>query len=588
MADRRSALRSKGHLFLLLAPVAFLALFFLLPIAKMGWISIWNGRLTFDNYAKVAESSIYFDSLIWTFQLAIGTSFLCLLFGYPVAYVMANGSRRLRLVILTCIILPFWTSSLVRAFAWLAILSRRGIVNFALVNAGFVDDPLKLVFNSVGVYIGTVHIMLPYMILNLYGVMSGIDRSGMLAAETLGAGRIRAFFLIYVPQTGAGIISGLLVVFILSLGFFVTPSVLGGSDVRSFVVLVERYMNQLLNWPLASALSVLVLVATLALYFGFYRYVRLGKTADQSNAGALTLYRALALLDKLFKGVRRNAQFMQGLVRTHGPRRPRVTTALALVIAAISAFPILLVAITAFTESQNANIFSSGFTLRWFRLYWDRYEWIEATINSFQIALITAFCSCVLATLAALGLRRLSGGAGGIVLALFLTPMIVPTIVFGVAIYLLFAAFSLVGTKTGLVLAHTILALPPALLICYSALQGLDERIEQAAASLGAGPWQVFRHIVLRSLAPAIGAGALLGFLTSFDDLGVALFMTSGDTMTLPRKIYDSIRLESDPRVTAASALLVGISLLFLIGFQFLRGRMASPSASSASQARRR
>src|SRR5262249_26358865 len=154
--------------------------------SRIAALSIWDGGLTAKYYGQILGTRIYLDSLEWTFELAAVTSVLCLLLGYPVALAMANSGAYLRGGLLACIILPFWISSLVRAFSWISILGRRGIVNTVLLNLSVIGEPLRLAFTPAAVYIGTVHIMLPYMVLSLYGVMLTIDRSEMRAAASLG------------------------------------------------------------------------------------------------------------------------------------------------------------------------------------------------------------------------------------------------------------------------------------------------------------------------------------------------------------------------------------------------------------------
>jgi putative spermidine/putrescine transport system permease protein len=557
---------------LFVIPLAYLVLLFLVPISKMAALSVWNSGLTIAYYRQIFGTDVYLNSLYWTFKLALVTSALCLALGYPVALAMAKASPRMRAAMLVCIILPFWTSSLVRAFSWISILGRKGLVNSLLVSAGLIDAPLRLAFTPLAVYIGTVHIMLPYMVLALYSTMIGIDRSGIRAARSLGASPIRALLLIYIPQTMPGIVSGLLLVFIITLGFFITPSVLGGTEVRPFVVLVERYMNQLLNWPLASALSVVLLVPTLGLYFGFRQLIDPHGGAHRPGVGMVLAFRAFARIDSLTRPIRKLARSLPRIMPHRAEtERPAIAMVIALLIIGVIVLPILLIVMQAFTTSDIGALSIDNLSLQWFEMYFTREEWVEATVNSLEIAAVVAVISCVLATPIALGLRREPRKFGSLVLGMSIMPMIVPAVVYGVAIYLLFAGIGLVGTKTGLILAHAVLALPLALLLIHNAVQGLDQRIEDAAASLGAGSWWTFRQVTLLLILPAVGSAALLAFLTSFDDLGVALFLTSGESMTLPRKIFESLRVESDPRATAASALLVGISLIAMVAFQLLR-----------------
>jgi putative spermidine/putrescine transport system permease protein len=561
-------------------PLLFLLVFFYVPLAGTLWTSVWRNGFTLQFYGRALGSALYVNAFAWTFELALVTAALTLILGYPIAYAMATGGPRLRLFILLCIIMPFWTSALVRTFTWVAILGREGIVNSSLLYLSVVSEPVPLVFNRLGVFIGTVHVMLPYMVLCLYSSMHGIDLSLVRAAQTLGAGRVRSFFLVYAPQTAPGIVSGLLLVFIVSLGFFITPAVLGGNQSPTVVVLVERHMGVLLNWSMAATLSSLLLGSTLLLYAGFSRFIRVGPAVGgMRGAETARLYAMTARLDRAFRGLRRLLRRLPPVMagrRRRGGDPLGLVNAVAATLAAVVAFPILLVVLVAFFPSQSGAIRAANFSLRWFEMFFTREEWVKPTLISFEVASITAALASVLALATALGLRRLSPGRRAALLSVNLTPMIVPAVAYGVSAYFLFARLGLIGTRPALIIGHTVLAIPPTVLVMVTAVQALDERLEDAAASLGASAWRRLRHVVLPLLAPATAASGLIAFLTSFDDLAVALFLASSKAKTLPKQMYDSIVFDSDPRVTAASAVLVGLTVVVLLLLHWLRSQAAS------------
>lgn len=568
----------RGLTILLLAgPLLFLGAFFILPLLWIIQVSLGPGPINLTGYLAVAGAAVYGRSLLWTFELALVTAVATVVLGYPVAYVMANAGPRLRFFLLVCIILPFWTSALVRTFSWIAILGRQGSVNAALLHLGIISEPLHLVFNPLGAVIGTTHIMLPFMVLSLYANMQSIDRSLLRAAESLGAGKWRAFYLVYLPQTSPGLMSGFLLVFVISLGFFVTPAVLGGSQTPTVSVLIEQSMNKLLNWQLAAALATILLGLTLVFYAVFHRQIAgaLGG-ARSSTSGASAFYRFLAWLDRTLQPARHFTRSLAGKLPVSpsaGAPRLAITTVLGVLIAAVTAFPMVLIVLIAFFPSHTLAVNFSNFSLRWFEMYFTRAEWLGATLNSFQIALACAALTCVLALSSALGLRRVSANARALFIPLYLSPLIVPAVVYGLSSYFLFAQIGLIGTKLALVLAHTVIAVPAAFLLMLAGVQSLDERLEDAAASLGASPWRQFRHVILPLLAPITIVSGLVAFLVSFDDVNIALFLASGTSKTLPKLMYDSIVFESDPRVTAASAVLVGITLAVLALMYAFRSR---------------
>jgi putative spermidine/putrescine transport system permease protein len=190
----------------------------------------------------------------------------CLVLAYPLAYMLATLPDRSANLLMICVLLPFWTSVLVRVAAWIVILQNNGLVNTFLEHFGLIDSPLQLVFNRFGVYVAMVHIMLPFMILPLYSVMKSIPQTYQRAAISLGCPPMVSFWLVYFPQTYAGIGAGCLLVFILSIGYYITPALLGGPSDQMVSYFVAFYTNTTINWGMATALGGLLLLATLILY----------------------------------------------------------------------------------------------------------------------------------------------------------------------------------------------------------------------------------------------------------------------------------------------------------------------------------
>ncbi|MBS1208409.1 MAG: polyamine transporter substrate-binding protein [Proteobacteria bacterium] len=223
--------------------------------------------------ATSPEEAIFVDVLLRTFGMSFVVTVVCLLLGFPLAYFIATRPVKTANVLLMAVLLPFWTSILVRVAAWIVLLQSQGLVNQALMHLGITDHPLQLVFNSTGVYIAMVHILLPFMILPLYSVMKGISPVYMRAALSLGCPPFRSFWKIYFPQTLPGIGAGGLLVFILCMGYYITPSLLGSPNEQMASYFVAFYTNQTINWGMAAALSAILFVATLLLYAIYTRLV---------------------------------------------------------------------------------------------------------------------------------------------------------------------------------------------------------------------------------------------------------------------------------------------------------------------------
>jgi ABC-type spermidine/putrescine transport system permease subunit I len=249
-------------LWLMQPPLLFLLVLFAYPVARLMLLSIEGG--TFDHYERALFDDLYIRVFADTFRIAGLVTILSILLGYPVAYFLVNARQPWLTIGLICVMLPFWTSLLVRTYAWMVLLGRNGVVNRTLLEAGLIGEPLVLLYNQTGVLIGMVHVLMPYLVFPLYAVMRRVDRDLLAAAAGLGAPGWQIFLRIYFPLTLPGLLAGAALVFIISIGFFITPALLGGGRVMMIAVLIEQQVRELLNWGFAAALSAVLLVSTLA------------------------------------------------------------------------------------------------------------------------------------------------------------------------------------------------------------------------------------------------------------------------------------------------------------------------------------
>lgn len=230
-----------------------------------------------DDLGELAPASpdqaIYLDIFARTFWMGLVITLLCVVLAYPLAYLLANLPARQSNLLMIMVLLPFWTSILVRVAAWIVLLQSGGLINSALMAMGIIDKPLELVFNRVGVYISMVHILLPFMILPIYSVMKGISPSYMRAAISLGCHPFTSFWKVYFPQTYAGVGAGCLLVFILAIGYYITPALLGSPNDQMVSYFVAFYTNTSINWGMATALGGLLLLATVILYLIYSKLV---------------------------------------------------------------------------------------------------------------------------------------------------------------------------------------------------------------------------------------------------------------------------------------------------------------------------
>ncbi len=231
--------------------------------------------LTRDEHGAIVQmpedQRLYRDIFLRTAWIGLAVSILCLLFGYPVAYFLASLPSRISNVLMILVLLPFWTSFLVRSISWMVVLQNNGILNGLLSFFGITEDGVNLIYNRWGVLISMTHILVPYAILSLYSVMKNISPVYMRAARSLGAGPIRSFFCAYFPHTLPGVAAGGMLTFILAVGYYITPAMLGGPDDQMVSYYIANHVNTTLNWGLAAALATLMLTGVMCMYVIFVR-----------------------------------------------------------------------------------------------------------------------------------------------------------------------------------------------------------------------------------------------------------------------------------------------------------------------------
>lgn len=262
--------------FLMAPAVAMLAGLFLWPVIGLAARSFDGSEGVWGNYVRLIEVTLYYKVLLRTLIISSATAIICLILGYAVAYQLTRSSMLVRSAIIFCVVVPFWTNLLVRSYSWIVILNPQGMLNSMLLSLGLISEPLNLVYNNTGVLIGMTQIMLPYMIMPLYAVMTRLDPQLTNAARSLGAGPLEAFVKVYFPMTLPGVMAGTLLVFTISLGFFVIPALLGGPKGLMLAQLIEFNINKSLNWGMAAAISSVLLFVTLALYWAGERWFGLG------------------------------------------------------------------------------------------------------------------------------------------------------------------------------------------------------------------------------------------------------------------------------------------------------------------------
>lgn len=232
---------------------------------------------THEGELQIREATqIYIQLYTKTLRMALVITLLCLVLGYPLAYYLANAPSKTANLLMIFVLLPFWTSLLVRTTAWIALLQTNGVVNSFLTGLHVIDEPFDMLYTEFSTIIAMTHILLPFMILPLYSVMKGIDKSFMRAAMSMGAKPIPAFLTVYLPNTLPGLSAGALLVFIISVGYYITPALVGGTDGQMISNIIAFHMQQSNNWGLAAALGTMLLILILTLYWVYDRFVGAG------------------------------------------------------------------------------------------------------------------------------------------------------------------------------------------------------------------------------------------------------------------------------------------------------------------------
>ncbi|SDV50722.1 ABC transporter permease subunit [Chitinasiproducens palmae] len=557
----------------------FLLVFFIVPVGEIlqGGLVTSDGTFGFAQYERIARTPVYAKVLWITFAISFMTAAFSVALGYPVAYLLSRVSERVRERWLLWIMLPFWTSYLVKTYAWMLLLSKTGVLSTMALALGIVHQTNGTIPSLTGVLIGMVHSMLPLAVMTMLPVMRGIDDRLGQAAQTLGAERSTSFFTVFLPLSSPGVAAAGLLVFISSLGFFIVPALLGSPRETMIAQLVISSVLELFDMHFAGALSTVLLICSIAIFFVYDRMVGLasltGEVSDKRRASRaqgvklallMTLGRVCAPLVRRRGGVQAQVEG----VRVFSPLG--LFTMATLVVLVV---PVLSVIPYAFTRSDFITFPPKLFSLRWFGTFASSPVWQGAFVRSFGVGFGTAVLSLVLGFGATLAMTRMPQRATKPLFALLVAPLIVPRIVVAVGLLYLLSRFGLTGTNTGLIIGHTVLAIPYVVVTLAAGFQRFDWRLDDAARVMGASPLQRIRTVVLPLLMASVTAAFLFAFLVSFDDLTIAIFVSGGVNTTLPKQMWDDIQLAITPTLAAVSTLLIVLIAVVIAMSSWLKHR---------------
>ncbi|CAH2405105.1 ABC transporter permease subunit [Mesorhizobium escarrei] len=567
-------LQKLGRRPIVLTAPAFVLLIAVLgiPMVQLLLTSLNAPAFSLSNYQGFFEQTSNVRVLFQTVKISVVTTAICLIIGYPTAYLIVSASKHVRIALIVLVLIPWLTSGLVRTYAWVVILGDHGLINNLLLNLGLISSPVPLIYNRLAVYIGMVHIMLPMMILPLLSVMQGIDTSLLAAARSMGAGPFLAFWRVFLPLSLPGIRSGSLLVFVVCLGFYVTPQALGGlGDAMLSTFIASQVASSFNLAPTAAAAFILLGIALVVLsIFGLDVSGSQGRAARATRKSLPSPLPSFAALTRFLKDLAapyRAKRWTAQLYSARGDSRLSsiVGAVFVTLVMAYLLFPGLIVVMMSFSGGPALEFPPSSLSLKWYRAFLGDPSWTGAFWNSIQIAVTVAILSTILGTLAAYGFNRTSRRVRSVLTMAILAPITFPAIVVGIATYFGLLKLGLLGTRSGLVLAHSTGAITSVVVIVLATLANFDQRLERAAQSMRAAPIQVFMRVTLPLILPGIIGGAVFAFIGSFDEVIITSLVSGFDMQTLPLKMLENIRQEIDPTIAAVGSLLTLMPLLWLM-----------------------
>jgi putative spermidine/putrescine transport system permease protein len=542
-----------------LPALLLLAIGFVGPLTTVLWTSFRRGgQFSLAAYAEVFSTPVFLDIFLRTVWMASVVTVLCAVLAYPFAYFIATRAQRWAGTIMALVAVPYLTSILIRSYAWVAILGGGGLVNRTLMALGLIDDPLPLVFNSLGSYIGMVHILLPMMVLPLYAAMRRIDPALLLAGRSLGGNPASVFFTVFVPLSLPGLTAGAALVFLSTLGFYITPALLGAPGDYLLAQAIEVRVSTLAEFDVAAALSWLLLALVCGFLFLFRRRI---VSLDDAQAplsvrgggvaSGLRPARLGAVLHRLPMLERIARPIGDALAAAAGP----LLWAYGITLLVFLLSPMVVVIVIAFSSAPYLSFPPPGYSLRWFTAFLTDSSWLEAAWFSLWVSMVSAGAALAVGTPFAFALSRGRFKGRSLLWLLAVSPMILPHIVIGLGMFFSFVALGLNGHPASFWIAYTVIGLPYVVIILLSALRRFDPDFERAAANLGASPMVAFRTITLPLLSVSFVSAFLFAFLSGFDDLIIGLFLSSPRGTTLAIRMWEDIRLEISPKTAVVGVL---------------------------------
>jgi ABC-type spermidine/putrescine transport system permease subunit II len=568
------------------------ALFLLAPAVLLVLMTFWTVRdfrivsdYNLQNWVEVFQSKVFVDALVLTLILSLlagGVAiFLAFPFAYGLAFKVSPGVRRLAIALL---IMPFFTSYLLRIYSWNFLLADQGPINYLLGKAGL--EPTLFLGTKFAVVLGYLAYFFPLLTLILLLTLMNVDRRLVEAANNLGAGRWRSVVRIVLPSIKVGLVLAFGFALILAFGDVLSPKVLGSGRQITLGILISDTIKEGVNFPEAAVIALIMVAILLILLFAMTRFAfppdrepRNEEPAEHPSAPAPADASASQIPARANRpsppGSRR---FDEARLNRLADRASTVSFRLYILLCFAFIFlPIVSLVVFSFADGRFPTLPWPGFTTDWYTSLGDDPEIFPALKNSVIVAVVVGAIATVLGAMAAYFLNRWQFRGKNAYLGVVMIGPCIPLVILALALFIFLNQIHLSGTLRAVALSHVGLAAAFALALVRLRLAEMDSRLEQAAWNLGASEWKAVRRIVVPQLAPALVAAFFLTMAVSWDEFVISWFVSGFDT-TLPVKIFNMIQGNVSPRINAIGSIGVGLSLVMItiaMGSLFLLGRLA-------------
>ncbi len=602
----RAGLRASARWYVLSYPLFWLGVVFLVPMALLFvfsfYVNVPGGSyrpgFTFENYVRFLTSRLYLGQLWLTIEISLITALVSLALGYPLAYALVRMERAwLRNLLLIAVVSSLWITYVIRAYAWQVILASGGILSGVGVRLGLLAEARSFYPGYWALVVGMVYVFLPFMVLSLYSSLRTIDEELIEASKNLGAGPVTTFRRVTLPLSKNGIASGTALVFILALGAYVLPRLLGSSAERTLPVLIERQVVQEANVPFGAAMSVGLMVVVVVFLWAMVRFTRVtaaslggsetveatGRTAD--GDGSATPTGVVSMLGRAIGSplapARSAATRVLDALAGHATavdartRERLIGYGLRAYVACVMAFvvvPLGIIAAVSVTPERFLTFPPGGFSLQWYVAFFTDPAWVLALVDSLLIASGAAVLATTIGGTLAFALDRFGYRGSGALGVLGVLPILVPPVIIGVAFLIAFLQAGLAGGRVGIVVAHGIFYAPFPFILIAAGLDELDRTYEEAAMNLGAAPLGTLRTITVPLLGANVVSGALFAFILSLNEYIIAWLLSLFLVDTIPIRLFNQLRYGYSPVIAAASVFFIALTVVVMVQIDRLSG----------------